>query len=157
MKFAILITQLNRKTMVQKNNTDKRPQENEDMLKEKTNQDFNKQKPNPKDPNQVEGQPESEDVDEDVTKRKVNSNPENISDPSQTKEEGYEGSSRIFEEYDRKFSNFKNRMMRAVAEKTENALSKSIKNWDNEKREQEYDSMRVNNRAENHDFSQVRW
>ncbi len=143
--------------MVQKNNTDKRPQENEDMLKEKTNQDFNKQKPNPNDPNQVEGQPGNDDMDKETTKREVNSNPENISDPSQTKEEGYEGSSRIFEEDNRKFSNFKNRMTRAAADKTENSVSKTNKNWDNEKKEQEYDSMRDQNRAGNLGSAHVRW
>ncbi len=31
---------------------DTTPPQNNDMLKEKTNQDFNKQKPDPKDPNQ---------------------------------------------------------------------------------------------------------
>lgn len=35
-----------------KNKNDNSKQKNDGMLKEKTNEDFNKQKPNPKDPNQ---------------------------------------------------------------------------------------------------------
>lgn len=34
--------------------------ENKDMMKEKTNQDFNKQKPDPKDPNQKDQNNEAE-------------------------------------------------------------------------------------------------
>ena len=37
---------------MKKEKNDKRNQKNEGMLKEKTNEDYNKQKPNPMDPNQ---------------------------------------------------------------------------------------------------------
>jgi len=70
-----------------KNKTDNLNQDSEAMLKEKTNQDFNKQKPNPNDPNQnkYHQSGEADGVEKQI--KKVSDKSDNLNKDSQSGDE----------------------------------------------------------------------
>lgn len=71
-----------------KHSSNKSNHNNDTMLKEKTNQDYNKQKPDPKDPNQKKNHQAGEDEEREFKERSVRSASEGASKEGQQRQDG---------------------------------------------------------------------
>jgi hypothetical protein len=112
-----------------KNQNDNRNQPTEGMLKEKTNQDFNKQKPDPKDPIQNKKHQIGEDDEEENDRREITANIGDNMDNDRNREEDESDDS--------------------VDQVTNNSR-------DQKNRDEESDSFRSENRTENQNTNKGR-